>query len=187
MTPLNEWFEKGIPAKEFVSSMKVHKENLQSIQEVFSISAEDKGFFDELKTKEIRAIVITEDWCGDAMMNIPILLNISEAANIETRMVLRDQNLELMDQYLTNGTARSIPIIIFINDAGEEVTKWGPRAPEVQGFADELRSSLPAKDDPGYEAAMSAFIQSMKSRFTSDKDLWQHIKTDLIQTLQQTL
>ena len=30
MTTLNEWFEKGIPAQEFVSSMKVHKENLQS-------------------------------------------------------------------------------------------------------------------------------------------------------------
>lgn len=115
MTTLNEWFEKGIPAQEFVSSMKVHKENLQSIQQGFSTSAEDQDFFDALKKKELRVIVITEDWCGDAMMNIPILLNIAEAANIETRMILRDQNLELMDKYLTNGTARSIPIFIFID------------------------------------------------------------------------
>ncbi|MGJ3194056.1 thioredoxin family protein [Peribacillus frigoritolerans] len=146
MTTLNEWFEKGIPAQEFVSSMKVHKENLQSIKDGFSISPEDQVFFDALKKKELRVIVITEDWCGDAMMNIPILLNISEAANIETRMVLRDQNLELMDQYLTNGTARSIPIFIFIDKEGEEKAVWGPRAPKVQEFVMGLRSDLPAKE-----------------------------------------
>lgn len=138
MTTLNEWFEKGIPAQEFVSSMKVHKENLQSIQQGFSTSAEDQDFFDALKKKELRVIAITEDWCGDAMMNIPILLNISEAANIETRMVLRDQNLELMDQYLTNGTARSIPIFIFIDKDGEEKTTVGRSIHQYKGNIGEL-------------------------------------------------
>jgi hypothetical protein len=43
MTTLNEWFEKGIPAKEFISSMKVHKETYNRFRSV-SISAEDQGF-----------------------------------------------------------------------------------------------------------------------------------------------
>ncbi|MDF9763380.1 hypothetical protein OKW24_005153 [Peribacillus simplex] len=175
MTTLNEWFEKGIPAKEFISSMKVHKENLQSIQERFSITEADQVFLSELKSKELRAIVITEDWCGDAMMNIPILLNISEAANIETRMVLRDQNLELIDQYLTNGTARSIPIFIFIDRNGEEKAVWGPRAPKVQEYVMELRSDLPAKDDESFEAEQKEVFKKITEAFSEDKHLWDEV------------
>lgn len=36
---------------------------------------------------------------------------ISEVANIDMRLLIRDENLELMDQYLTNGTARAIPLL----------------------------------------------------------------------------
>ncbi|MFA1714606.1 thioredoxin family protein [Peribacillus frigoritolerans] len=183
MTTLNEWFEKGIPAQEFVSSMKVHKENLHSIKESFSVSAEDQGFFDEIKTKELRVIVITEDWCGDAMMNIPILLNIAEAANIETRMVLRDQNLELMDQYLSNGTARSIPIFIFIDKNGEERAVWGPRAPKVQEYVMELRSDLPAKDDERFEAEQKAVIKKITAAFAEEKHLWDEVYSSIKEKL----
>ncbi|MGE7877656.1 thioredoxin family protein [Peribacillus muralis] len=175
MTTLNEWFGKGIPAEEFVSSMKVHKERLQSIQEHFSIYAEDEDFFDELKAKELRAIVITEDWCGDAMMNIPILLNIAEAANIETRMILRDENLDLMDQYLTNGTARSIPIFIFIDKHGEERAVWGPRAPKVQDYVMELRSVLPAKDDERFEGEQKEVFKKITKAFSEDGNLWNEV------------
>ncbi|WP_370543226.1 thioredoxin family protein [Geomicrobium sp. JCM 19055] len=56
-----------------------------------------------------------------------------------------------MDQYLTNGTARSIPIFIFIDDEGHEVAKWGPRAPEVQERVSALMSKLPEKTAPNYD------------------------------------
>ncbi|AOH53315.1 thioredoxin [Peribacillus muralis] len=183
MTTLNEWFGKGIPAEEFISSMKVHKESLQSIQEHFSISVEDGDFFDELKAKELRAIVITEDWCGDAMMNIPILLNIAEAANIETRMILRDENLDLMDQYLTNGTARSIPIFIFIDKHGEERAVWGPRAPKVQDYVMELRSVLPAKEDERFEAEQKEVFKKITKAFSEDGSLWSEVYGSIKETL----
>ncbi len=57
-------------------------------------------------------LILTEGWCGDAAQNIPIIEKIAhENSNIETRYVLRDENLELMDKYLTNN-ARSIPKLI---------------------------------------------------------------------------
>ena len=54
-------------------------------------------------------LVLTEAWCGDAAQNLPILAKMAEAnPNVELRLVLRDENLDLMDAYLTNG-GRSIP------------------------------------------------------------------------------
>ncbi len=73
-------------------------------------------------------LIITEGWCGDAAQNIPVIEKIAAASdNIETRYVLRDENLELMDAYLTNN-ARSIPKLIALDALNlEEIGTWGPR------------------------------------------------------------
>jgi hypothetical protein len=183
VTTLNEWFEKGIPAKDVIDSMKVHKENLQSVYDQFSVAVEDQSFFQDVKAKELRAIVITEDWCGDAMMNTPILLKIAEATGIETRMILRDQNLELMDKYLTNGTSRSIPIFIFIDKNGEEKAVWGPRAPKVQEFVMELRSALPPKEDESFEAEQKEVYKKITQAFTENTNLWNEVYNSIKATL----
>ena len=113
---LLQWFDKGLTAEGYVSGMKVNREEMTKIYNQFTLNHEEKEHIQKIKGNGWKAIVLTEDWCGDAMLNIPILRNIAEEANIDVRYVLRDQNLELMDQYLTNGTARSIPIFIFIDE-----------------------------------------------------------------------
>ena len=73
-------------------------------------------------------LIITEGWCGDAAQNIPTIEKIAaESENIETRYILLDENLELMDRYLTNN-ARSIPKLIALDaETFEELETWGPR------------------------------------------------------------
>jgi len=85
-------------------------------------------------------LIITEGWCGDAAQNIPVIEKIAaENANIETRYVLRDENLELMDAYLTNN-ARSIPKLICLDaETFEEIGTWGPRAKTAMNYFYEMR------------------------------------------------
>ncbi|WP_353779168.1 thioredoxin family protein [Winogradskyella sp. 3972H.M.0a.05] len=73
-------------------------------------------------------LVISESWCGDAAHLLPVMHKFSELnPNIKLRIVFRDEHLELMDQYLTNG-GRSIPKLIMINNAtGDVVNTYGPR------------------------------------------------------------
>ena len=73
-------------------------------------------------------LIIKEDWCGDAMMNIPILKHTIEFLNIIARVFHRDDDTHLIDQYLTNGKSRAIPIFVFMNDSFEQLTVWRPRA-----------------------------------------------------------
>ena len=76
-------------------------------------------------------LVITESWCGDAAHIVPVLYKIAEHININFRVVLRDENLELMDMFLTNG-ARAIPKLIMIdNVTGEVINTYGPRPSEA--------------------------------------------------------
>ncbi len=84
--------------------------------------------------------ILTEGWCGDAAQNIPIIEKIAhENSNIETRYLLRDENLELMDKYLTNN-ARSIPKLIALDaETLAEIGTWGPRPQAAMDYFLEMR------------------------------------------------
>lgn len=87
-------------------------------------------------------LIITEGWCGDAAQSIPVIEKIAdENSNIETKYILRDENLELMDQYLTNG-GRSIPKLIALDaETLEEIGTWGPRPKIAMDYFLEMRES----------------------------------------------
>jgi hypothetical protein len=79
-------------------------------------------------------LVLTEGWCGDAAHSLPVMKALADLnPNIRIRLLLRDENPELMDRYLTNGVARSIPKLIALDSAtGTELFTWGPRPTALQ-------------------------------------------------------
>ncbi|MHC5308729.1 thioredoxin family protein [Myroides sp. LJL116] len=79
-------------------------------------------------SKDFIWLVITESWCGDAAQILPMIHKMSEcSAHISLKILFRDQNLELMDAFLTNG-ARAIPKLIVLDKKSLEVlASWGPR------------------------------------------------------------
>jgi hypothetical protein len=90
-----------------------------------------------------KLLVIAEDWCGDASNTVPIIAKlVDQAPGLELRVVLRDENPELMDQYLTNGT-RSIPIVIALDDRFQELGHWGPRPAQLQAWVMANRGTTP--------------------------------------------
>ncbi|MBA2175786.1 thioredoxin family protein [Halobacillus locisalis] len=180
---LDEWFHKGMTAQEYVDSMETHQENLIYIYENFSIATDDYPFFESLQKRDLRAIILTEDWCGDAMLNIPIYLRFAEAAHIQTHFLRRDENLELMDQYLTNGESRSIPKIIFLASNGDEIGTWGPRAPEIQQFLDDSLANLPSKEAPDYTDKQRQMLTFITKAYRDHQDFWNHVYVDLKETL----
>ena len=77
-------------------------------------------------------LLLSEGWCGDASQNVPFLNKMAEASpNIKLRILLRDEHLDIMDQYLTNG-GRAIPKLIVLGEGMNEVGTWGPRPAEIQ-------------------------------------------------------
>ena len=72
-------------------------------------------------------LLITEGWCGDAAHILPVMNKMStENENISLKVVLRDENPELMNHFLTNGSM-SIPKLVVLNTNNEVLSSWGPR------------------------------------------------------------
>ncbi len=86
-------------------------------------------------------VLITEAWCGDAAQIVPIIGRLAELnSKIELLIILRDENPELIDKYLTNG-AKSIPILISLNEKFEEEWHWGPRPKPAQAMVIENKET----------------------------------------------
>ncbi|MBC7797275.1 MAG: thioredoxin family protein [Pyrinomonadaceae bacterium] len=93
-------------------------------------------------------LILTEGWCGDAAQNIPVIEKIAaENPNIKTRYLLRDENLELMDKYLTDGS-RSIPKLICVDaETYEEIGVWGSRPKAADDYFKKLKAEGLAKPE----------------------------------------
>ena len=86
-------------------------------------------------------MVLTESWCGDSAQNLPYIAKLAAMnPKIELKILLRDQNLDIMDLYLTNGISRSIPKLVSFDTEGNELFQWGPRPAEAQGLMSKLKS-----------------------------------------------
>jgi hypothetical protein len=183
VTDLKKWFNKGLTHYEYLHSMQINKENSLKVLNHFQLEEQDLSLLRSLQNQGLKAIILTADWCGDAMMNVPIFTKLANEALMEPRFLTRDDNLELMDQYLTNGKSRSIPIIIILDKDFNEVAKWGPRSPMVQTEVNRMKEELPEKGSEEYEVAFKSLIQNLTKMFTTNQRWWIDIKQDMIKTL----
>jgi hypothetical protein len=73
-------------------------------------------------------LVISEGWCGDAAQILPVIYKMAELSEkIDLKIVFRDENEDLMNLFLTNGT-KSIPkLIILDKNTLEVLSDFGPR------------------------------------------------------------
>lgn len=100
--------------------------------------------------KEYIWLVISESWCGDAAQSVPMLNKMAElTGKVELRIVFRDQNLELMDQYLTNG-GRAIPKLLIIEkETGTVLGHWGPRPADAVQLVNDYKTEHGKFDEDG--------------------------------------
>jgi len=92
-------------------------------------------------------LIITEDWCGDSAQNIPFLYKMTQNnPNIEFKIIYRDQHLDIIDQFLTDG-GRAIPKIIGFDEEGNQLFEWGPRPEVAKQLVKQWKESGFSKDE----------------------------------------
>jgi Thioredoxin len=135
-------WEKGLSFDAFVASCKAQYCGLwQGIHDLTRIPTWAREAVPEGTRRKL--LVIAEDWCGDASNTVPVVAKLVESIpGLELRVIQRDANPEVMDQYLTNGS-RSIPIVIALNDDYQEIGHWGPRPTELQAWVMANRLTMP--------------------------------------------
>jgi thiol-disulfide isomerase/thioredoxin len=98
--------------------------------------------------KDFTWLVLTESWCGDAAQTLPVINKFAEAnEKIALKVVLRDENEDLMNQFLTNGS-KSIPKLIVVeNESKKVVGSWGPRSEKAAKMVMDYKEKYGKIDD----------------------------------------
>jgi thioredoxin-like negative regulator of GroEL len=119
------------------------------VHDAYTLSEDLRAAVEALSESQVW-MVLTEPWCGDSAFLLPV---IAEAAalsgRVTLRILLRDDNLDIMDQYLTGGS-RSIPKLVAFSEDGHERFTWGPRP---DGAADRFAKLQETHDDKQQQVA----------------------------------
>jgi hypothetical protein len=105
---------------------ELNEVRMKRLEKTLKLDLEVEKALQNLKSKQTW-LVISEGWCGDAAQILPIIKLMSEASkNIDLKLVFRDENDALMNQFLTNGS-KSIPKLLLLDEAFHLINHWGPR------------------------------------------------------------
>ena len=134
MTP--ERFAQGMTFPEYLAQMRTNQERFTKRLAETEINPDDRT---TMQGRKLKILVITEDWCGDALVGFPGLAKLVEGApDVEMRVFLRDANPDVMDQYLKRGLYRTIPVFVFFDEQMNELARFMER----QDVVTELRTVL---------------------------------------------
>lgn len=145
MAVTREQFQSGMTYDEYKAQMTRSRDQLERNEQTLELKPDDLAAFKSLP-RTLNVLALAEDWCGDVIANLPILGRIArESGKLNVRVLLRDQHLDVMDQYLKEGQFRSIPVFVFLDDQFNELGVWIERPDAVTQRREAKRRELYAQ------------------------------------------
>jgi hypothetical protein len=141
-----ERFEQGLSYEQWKAQMTRNRERHDANETGLPLSEADLAPFKNLP-KKVNVLMLAEDWCGDVIANTPIVGRIaSEVDTLNLKVFLRDQNEDLMNQFLKEGKYKSIPAVVFFDDDFNELGRWIERPNSVTELREKKRRELYEKN-----------------------------------------
>jgi thiol-disulfide isomerase/thioredoxin len=162
------------------AKLEATKINIQRFERIYKTTVLEENLSNAIKNiKNSQAwYLIVEGWCGDCAQIVPVIAKIAEESNnIELKILLRDENSEFMDAYLTNG-GRSVPkLISYDKRSGEEIYQWGPRPQKIQEMVKNFKKENPT-------VSHDEFVKNVHTWYSQDRT--QSIQNDFLNIFTKT-
>ena len=115
-------------SEDMVNYTLLNQRRMKRLDKTLKIDQETTDMIKGYAGKKVTWLVLTESWCGDAAQALPMINKVASLTeNISLKLILRDENIDVMNRFLTNG-AMSIPKLVMVDDAsGKVVGEWGSR------------------------------------------------------------
>ena len=156
----------GVKPQDFMANMTKNKEAFRDWYDRFGWEdEEDRQFFASLGHRDdLRCLILAADWCGDVVRNVPVLIHAFAEAQIPTEILIMEENLDAMDQFLTMG-GRSIPVAIIADTGGHVLAKWGPRPQYIQEVMVAFKEANPDREAPDYNDKIKVAREEILRRY----------------------
>ena len=152
-------FAKGLTWKDYVAQMGDTRGRTEDNYAKATLTDEERKFFSSV-TGVRYVLMLAENWCGDVHRNSPLIARICETMpGCELRVFFRDQNKDIMAEFLKDGEFESVPTIVLYDRNMRYLGHWIERADRANAEMPVLRKLMEGveRDTPAYEAARAKY------------------------------
>jgi hypothetical protein len=142
-------FDSGMTYEEWMKHVQRNIPKFEYNYAETTVPADRAAALKELAAKDggpARVLVLGEDWCPDVFRGLPVLQRMAEAAGWDLRAFPRDDNLDIMNEFLKEGQHQSIPAAVFYTKDHEYITHWIERPRKADAEMDEYRKVFEGLD-----------------------------------------
>ena len=173
-----ERFGQGMTYDEYMESVKVNKARIEEYYDNVSLESSQTDALRELSSAEggpSRMMVIGEDWCGDVVRELPVLARVAEAAGLELRIFPRDENHDIMNEFLKEGLYMSIPVAVFYDEGQQYICHWIERSETANREQGEIEEAIRSENP---EISDQDFGRQRRARTAARAADWQKATVD---------
>src|ERR1700686_5497146 len=187
-------FAQGLTYADFLAKATVNRDKFEMNYRDAPLTDADLTFFNKvcaMPNGPRKVLAIAEAWCGDVYRQLPTMARIAEAAGMTLRVFLRDQNPDIMDEFLSNGgKARAIPVFVFYTEDLHYIAHFTERSEsantELAAMADQVKCKLHLPLNASLsmlpEADRQAFLKELIPRIQLRSNQW---RKDAIKEMRQ--
>jgi thiol-disulfide isomerase/thioredoxin len=120
-------FDSGLTYDEYVGRIQRNRQKFEFNYRETALRDDDASAFRELASREggpAKVLALGEDWCPDVFRGLPVMARVAEAAGMELRVFPRDDNLDIMAEFLNKGESQSIPTFVFYSSDHRYIAHW---------------------------------------------------------------
>ena len=155
-----ERLESGMSWEQYLGHIKRNVDKFQANYDATEVSEEDARALRSLVEKEngpAKVLALGEDWCPDVVRGLPVMARVAEAAGMELRIFPRDDNLDIMNEFLNQGEHQSIPTFVFYTRDHRYIAHWIERPAKAEEELHQLRALTEGKEREEARAAYNEF------------------------------
>jgi hypothetical protein len=130
-----ERYEQGISYEQWMSEIDRNKDKIQENYDEMVLNQADVDAIKALMAKPngpAKCLALGEAWCTDVVRGMPVMAKLAEATGLDLKVFYRDQNLDIMNEFLYKGEFQSIPTFVFYTEDHQYIGHWIERAKKAR-------------------------------------------------------
>jgi hypothetical protein len=189
-------FAEGLSYAGFLAKATVNHDKFDESYQSVPLTDDDISFFRKaaaLPHGPAKILVLAEAWCGDVYRELPTAVRIAEATGLELRIFYRDENPDIMDEFLSNnGKSRAIPVFVFYTADLQYITHFTERsasahaglAAAMEGVKVQLDLPVTATFGSLPDGERQVFLRELIAKIRPYTDQW---RKDAIKEIRELL
>ncbi len=170
-------YQAGLTWPAYLAQMSTNRARMTQLVHEMDIPPRDLHLFKRLVGQhggKVHIAVMTEDWCGDSLMNLPVIVQLAaEVPGMDLRIFIRSASPDLARAWASAGITR-IPVVSLYDARWQEIGHWVERPAQAHERIKAWREAHPEMETLLRSQAPEdrARLQALRDKLRAETERW---------------